>query len=472
MFNFMKPSKARTQVPADKVMSVYKKYRLMTLIGIIIGYASFYVVRNNFALSTPFLKADLNLSATSIGLLSSYMLIAYGLSKGYMSSLSDKAEPKKFMAVGLILCALVNVLMGFSTSFTAFSLLVVILGTFQGMGVGPCFISMAKWYPKKERGIIGAFWNTSHNIGGGIVAPIVAAGFFLVGQDNWQMASYMVPACVAMLGVAAVLFLVKGSPANEGLPELQNIVPEEDNIDALEKKDGEAPEKMSAWQLFKTYVLPNKNAWFVSFVDTFVYTVRFGMLTWMPIYLLQVKGFTKAEMAVAFLFFEWAAIPSTIFAGYISDKFFKGYRMPPAIISMALIFFCIIGYWQSDSLATTTIFAAIVGCLIYIPQFLASVQTMEIVPSYAVGSAVGLRGFMSYVVGASMGTSLFGLAVDHIGWNGGFYILFAAVILCICFCFLTHRGAIQLHKESLQRQKELQEKKKEENLSAAPSPAH
>ena len=51
------------------------------------------------------------------------------------------------------------------------------------------------------------------------------------------------------------------------------------------------------------------------------------MLTWMPIYLLQVKGFSKAEMAVAFLFFEWAAIPSTIFAGYISDKFFKGYRM-------------------------------------------------------------------------------------------------------------------------------------------------
>ena len=469
MFNFLKPQKATTQIPADKVMSVYKRYRLMTLIGLIIGYASFYVVRNNFALSTPFLKADLNLSATSIGMLSSYMLISYGLSKGYMSSLSDKAEPKKFMALGLILCAIINFIMGFSTSFTAFSILVIILGTFQGMGVGPCFISMAKWYPKKERGIVGAFWNTSHNIGGGIVAPIVAAGFFLVGSDHWQLASYMVPAVVALLGVGVVLTLVKSSPVNEGLPELQQIIPEEDNIDTLKKND-EAPENMSAWQLFKTYVLPNKNAWFVSFVDTFVYTVRFGMLTWMPIYLLQVKGFSKAEMAVAFLFFEWAAIPSTIFAGYISDKFFKGYRMPPAMISMALIFFCIIGYWQSNSLVTTTIFAAIVGCLIYIPQFLASVQTMEVVPSFAVGSAVGLRGFMSYVVGASLGTSLFGIAVDHIGWNGGFYILFAAVILCICFCYLAHRGALQLHKENLQRQTQRQQD--EEALSVEPSPAH
>ena len=102
--------------------------------------------------------------------------------------------------------------------------------------------------------------------------------------------------------------------------------------------------------------------------------IRFGMLTWLPIYLLQVKGFSKAEMSVAFLFFEWAAIPSTIFAGYISDKFFKGYRMPPAIIAISIIFFCIFGYWQSESLLWVTFFAAIVGCLIYIPQFLASVQ--------------------------------------------------------------------------------------------------
>ena len=152
---------------------------------------------------------------------------------------------------------------------------------------------------------------------------------------------------------------------------------------------------MSTREIFVKYVLKNKNAWYVSLVDTFVYMIRFGMLTWLPIYLLQVKGFSKAEMSVAFLFFEWAAIPSTIFAGYISDKFFKGYRMPPAIIAISIIFFCIFGYWQSESLLWVTFFAAIVGCLIYIPQFLASVQTMDIVPPFAIGSAVGLRGFMS-----------------------------------------------------------------------------
>lgn len=454
MLGFLKPRSSGRTVSASEIMSVYKSLRLQTLIGIFLGYACFYIVRNNFALSTPHLKADFGMSATSIGLLSSYMLIAYGLSKGYMSSFSDKADPKRFMALGLIICAIINFAMGMSASFTAFSVLLVLLGTFQGMGVGPCFISIAKWYPKKERGMIGAIWNVSHNLGGGIVAPIVAAGYILVGNDHWQAANYMVPAAVAIVGALAVLFFVKGSPKNEGLPELHEIIPEESDVHLM-KKTEKAPEDMNSWQIFRNYVLPNKNVWFVSLVDTFVYTVRFGMLTWLPLYLLQVKGFTKAEMAVAFLFFEWAAIPSTLFAGIISDKLFRGYRMPPAIISMVLIFVCIIGYWQSTTLSTTIIFAAIVGCLIYIPQFLASVQTMEVVPSFAVGSAVGLRGFMSYIVGATFGTSVFGFVVDRVGWDGGFYILFAAVILCILFCVLTHLGARELNKRATKVQEEV-----------------
>lgn len=150
---------------------------------------------------------------------------------------------------------------------------------------------------------------------------------------------------------------------------------------------------------------------------------------------------------ISLLTFEWAAIPSTLLAGWLSDKLFKGRRMPLAMICMALIFVCLIGYWKSESLLMVTVFAAIVGCLIYVPQFLASVQTMEIVPSFAVGSAVGLRGFMSYIFGASLGTSLFGVMVDKMGWHGGFYLLMGGIVCCILFCYLSHRGALELEQQ-------------------------
>ena len=70
---------------------------------------------------------------------------------------------------------------------------------FSGMGVGPSFITIANWFPRRERGRVGAFWNISHNVGGGIVAPIVGAAFALLGSEHWQSASYIVPACVAIV---------------------------------------------------------------------------------------------------------------------------------------------------------------------------------------------------------------------------------------------------------------------------------
>lgn len=446
MLTILKTGQSAHKVPPEKVQATYGRYRIQALLSVFLGYLAYYIVRNNFTLSTPYLKEQLDLSATQIGLLSSCMLIAYGISKGVMSSLADKASPKVFMACGLVLCAIVNVGLGFSSAFWIFAALVVFNGLFQGMGVGPSFITIANWFPRRERGRVGAFWNISHNVGGGIVAPIVGAAFAILGSEHWQSASYIVPACFAVIFALIVLVLGKGSPREEGLPSLEQMMPEEKVI-LKTKNTAKAPENMSAWQIFCTYVLRNKNAWYISLVDVFVYMVRFGMISWLPIYLLTVKHFSKEQMSVAFLFFEWAAIPSTLLAGWLSDKLFKGRRMPLAMICMALIFVCLIGYWKSESLLMVTIFAAIVGCLIYVPQFLASVQTMEIVPSFAVGSAVGLRGFMSYIFGASLGTSLFGVMVDKLGWYGGFYLLMGGIVCCILFCYLSHRGALELERQ-------------------------
>lgn len=161
MLSLLKKGPSANKVPAEKIQATYGRYRMQALLSVFLGYLAYYIVRNNFTLSTPYLKEQLDLSATQIGLLSSCMLIAYGISKGVMSSLADKASPKVFMACGLVLCAIVNVGLGFSTAFWVFAALVVLNGLFQGMGVGPSFITIANWFPRRERGRVGAFWNIS-----------------------------------------------------------------------------------------------------------------------------------------------------------------------------------------------------------------------------------------------------------------------------------------------------------------------
>ncbi len=259
MLSIFKTGQSADKVPAEKVQATYNRYRMQALLSVFLGYLAYYIVRNNFTLSTPYLKEQLDLSATQIGLLSSCMLIAYGISKGVMSSLADKASPKVFMAAGLVLCAIVNVGLGFSTAFWIFAALVILNGLFQGMGVGPSFITIANWFPRRERGRVGAFWNISHNVGGGIVAPIVGAGFAILGSEHWQSASYIVPACVAVVFALIVLALGKGSPRKEGLPALEEMMPEE-KVVLKTRHAVSAPENMTAFQIFCTYVLRNKNA--------------------------------------------------------------------------------------------------------------------------------------------------------------------------------------------------------------------
>ena len=69
MFSFLKPRAATQTVAAADVERTYKVYRIQALLGVFFGYMAYYIVRNNFALSTPYLKAQLHLSATEVGML-------------------------------------------------------------------------------------------------------------------------------------------------------------------------------------------------------------------------------------------------------------------------------------------------------------------------------------------------------------------------------------------------------------------
>lgn len=448
MRSLLQEKKRAKRFPPDDSAAKFLTYGISAVASCFIAYMAYYVVRNNFALSTPYLKQHLNLTSTQIGLLSSVLLISYGLSKGFMSAFADKASPKRYLAFGLAGCAIVNLAFVFTHSLWEFVALLALLGLFQGTGAAPAYITMANWFPKRLRGRVGAIWNISHNIGGGIVAPIITAGVVLFGALNWQYAVYVLPALVALLVVPVVLTLGKDSPKSEGFEPLEEDYTSTSQARSGMQTDIQAPQNMSTWQIFKRYVLPNKSAWYTAMVDACVYVIRFGMVSWMPLYLTEYKHFSMGEMSVAFLLFEWAAIPSTLFAGWISDTLFKGYRMPMAIIAMLLIILCIVGYWKATSVVPVIVFTAMIGCLIYIPQFLASVQGMEIVPSFAVGSMTGLRGFMSYIVGATAGTTLIGVAVDQVGWDGGVMVLFIGAVLGILFCTLAHFQVLKINRSA------------------------
>ncbi|AQW87085.1 sugar phosphate permease [Campylobacter pinnipediorum subsp. caledonicus] len=447
MFGFLR-SKQGKIVPEQEVLATYNRKRWNAIFGIFIGYAAFYIIRNNFILSTPYLQSELGFDKTDIGLISRTSLVIYGFSKGFMSVLADKANPKWFMIFGLVLSAMVNLMMGFSTAFWLFFILVCLNGLFQGMGAGPAYVVLASWYPRKSRGLITSIFNTSHNVGGGLVAPITGGAIAWLGTDHWQTANFIIPVAVVIFIAAIFAIFGAGKTYNEGLPQLNKILNNDKDELVTAKEDGE---KLSSWEILKKYILTDKNVWFVSFIDVFTYMIRFGVLTWLPLYLLETKGFSKKDMSIAFAIFEWSAIISTIAAGYLTDSFFKGRRMPLSIISLVIVGGAMFIYHGGESLTTVTLGAAIIGCFIYVPMFLSSLQTIELVPPFAAGSATGLRGLLSYVLGSFSGTALIGYMAKNYGWDYGFYLLMFAVVACILCCYMVHLGVMKIEAEKLKK---------------------
>ncbi|KEI04902.1 MFS transporter [Clostridium botulinum] len=431
MFNFLKSAPKKSRLPEEKIASTYKLYRIRMFLMIFIGYTGYYLVRKNFAVASPFLMTHFDFSKTQIGLISSGLAIAYGLSKFILGGLSDKSNVKYFIGIGLLASSIVSILMGFASSVWLFLILMVCNGFFQGMGAPPCSIVIGKWFSQRERGLKMGVWNTSHNIGGGLIAPIATLSLFIFGEQHFQ-SIFFVPAAICIVIAFFVFFIGADTPASVGLPPI-----EEFNDDYPEVKEEVNPTNLSSKEIMIKYVLKNKYVWYLALANIFVYLIRQGIVNWIPIYLKQEKGFTIANANSAMFLFEYAAIPASILLGWLSDVLFKGKRAPLSIICMIGVIIATLAYWKTTNYLVTMIAVAFIGCFIYGPQLLIGMNLIDVVPSFAVGSATGFSGLCGYLCGELMADLVLGFIADKFGWNGAFIFIMIGAVMALILLSLT-----------------------------------
>lgn len=441
MIGFLKPAPTIERLPEEKIKKTYKNYRIRMFIMIMIGYMSFYLVRKNFAIASPLLVQNLHFSKTEIGLISSAFAISYGLSKFILGTLADKSNVRNFLCTGLLASAVINIGLGFTKNLWIFVILMVLNGVFQAMGAPACHIVIGKWFRKNERGLKMSTWNTSHNIGGGLVGPLGTLSLFIFGANCYQ-SIFFLPAVIC-IAIVVIMFLIGAdTPESVGLPSIQEyygdeVLEEEKNVDknALSMKD----------IMFK-YVLKNKYVWILAITNIFIYIVRQGMVDWIPIYLTQSKHFSLADANWAMMLFEYAAIPATILIGWLSDVVFKGNRAPLGIICMLGVLVAVFIYWKTDSYLVSMLAVAFVGCFIYGPAMLINMSLIDLVPKFAVGSADGFAGLTAYLIGQLNADLLIGYFADKFGWNGAFIFMLIGAV-CALFGLIILQITVNRNKK-------------------------
>ena len=152
MLNFLKPAQPIPRLPKEKIDSTYKRYRIQVFISIYIGYLTYYFVRSNFSLAKAYL-VDQGFTKLQLGFVASALGIAYGISKFVMGNVSDRSNPRYFLAIGLIASGIVNIFFPLTSSITIMFILMLINGWFQGMGWPPCGRTITHWFSDRERGV-------------------------------------------------------------------------------------------------------------------------------------------------------------------------------------------------------------------------------------------------------------------------------------------------------------------------------
>src|SRR5262249_36847514 len=116
------------------VKEKYQYWRIRILYSMFIGYAFYYFTRKSLSIAMPGLVNDLHFDKAQLGILGSVFSIAYGLSKFFSGIIADRANPRYFMAIGLMLTGVVNIFFGLSSSIFMFALFWGLNGYFQGFG--------------------------------------------------------------------------------------------------------------------------------------------------------------------------------------------------------------------------------------------------------------------------------------------------------------------------------------------------
>ena len=177
-----------------------------------------------------------------------------------------------------------------------------------------------------------------------------------------------------------------------------------------------------------------------------------GELDWAPTYLKEVKGYDIKEIGWAYFSYEFAAIPGTIFCGWLSDKVFKGRRAITTMIYMVAVAIFVFVYWEfSKTPLMDSICLIAIGFLIYGPVMLIGVHALDLAPKKAAGTAAGFTGFFGYFFGTALFANIgLGYVVQNLGWNWNFIVLLVACALAFIFIGFTAKEEQYLVKQAKQ----------------------
>lgn len=423
----------------SKIDQNYKEWRFRICYSIFFGYAFFYFTRKSFTFAMPFMAEDLGFSKAELGMLASILYLSYGISKLVSGIMSDRSNPRFFMAFGLIITGFLNLLFASSSSLMWLAIFWGLNGWFQAWGWPACCKQLNYWFAQSERGFWYSICSTSHNLGGALIPLMIVP---IAQMYDWRIAIY-VPAILSIFMGLILANRLRDVPRTLGLPSVEDYKAGNHHLDKSEQKTCKetAHPLLRVREILFKQVLSNKYVWIFAISYFFVYVVRTAINDWTIFYLPQAKGMDYALAKWGVFWFEAGGFVGMIIAGWGSDYIWKGNRVPVMVICAIGLIVTLLG------LKLTPVglpymdmtFLALIGAFVFGPQMIVGLAAAEFVDKRAAASSNGFAGTLGYFGAAFAGYPI-GKMIDVWGWDGFFLALLLSSAIIIALLLPLWRG--------------------------------
>ena len=434
LLNFFKSKSYKPMILDSKsVVQQYEYWRKRILSSLFIGYVFFYFTRKSYTFAMPILLQDLHYSNSDLGIIGTVLYISYGISKLVSGILSDKANPRYFMSIGLILTGVFNISFGLSSSIWFFIIFWGLNGWFQGWGWPPITKQLTHWSSKKERGLWWSICSSSHNVGGTIIPILIT---YCAQGWGWRYAMY-VPGVMCIVVGCFLFVMLRDIPESLGLPPIE-VYKEE--IEYSKNNDGsfykiKEERSLSSKEIFFDHVLKNKFIWLLACSYFFIYIVRTAINDWSIVYLVNQKNYKLVIAGACIFWFEIGGLFGMFVAGWLTDNIFNGNRIIFSFICSIgiIVFLFLFWYLPFRYVFIDFILMALLGFWVFGPQMLIGLAAAEMVNKKASCTANGFVGSWAYLGAAITGYPL-GFIMD-ISWDAFFMFLMIASIFILLVMF-------------------------------------
>jgi sugar phosphate permease len=360
-------------------------------------YGAFYFCRSNLSAAVPGLEHDLHLSKTEIGWILGSFKLVYGVGQLINGQLAERVHARLLLAIGMFGSAALTILFGFGTGFYLLLFLWATNGYAQSLGWSPTMRVAANWFVPESRGRAIAIIGTGYQLLGSVT--IVIAGWSAQWL-GWKGALFVPAGLLALAGVHMLLTLKQAPEAPRGDEPVETNAP-------------------ASWQSNLVATLSNPKLWLLALSLGLLNACRYGFLDWGIAHLMEVQKTGIGSSALKNSVLPAGGIAGTLVAGWATDRFFGGRRIPVMVAMLVTLGFVVLAYdWVVQRNAFASVVTLVfIGALIFGPQvLLVGTTPVDLAKQGAAAAACGFVNFFGYL-GAAGGDLVTGRLVDKYDWQ-------------------------------------------------------